>query len=558
MMKKICFLMAMSLLCIRAMAQDELPQWAQELVSKNPDVIESIQPVITSQTGFDTQTYVIYYHQPLNHSNPLSPTFPLRATITVFNDADVTTAVNQVGIGGYALPEWWLEDPDETFAQMQQDIRAEIAHRYHGTLILPEYRYFQYSAPSKCYENLDDLRSEEAAEDFHNLFEALKKVMKGKWVVSGFSKGGDAALLQHAFHPEDADIFVPYCAPFFDTTCNYEMQHYWFTHGLNQEIRDMFMDIRRAGIERKDYIYPIFYKMVKAYVSSDDEIYGTYLSSVAHFGYDEHAFSDIETINSDIIHNRNVLSLNNVSSEDNDTVRAVMFYNGSYQLKKFVNFYNWLKATKSQSAPFHRPKKILQRPFGVTEAEWWGNEAIGANEQAYEYQSKTELGYYDLRFDDIVGAEAAAYWNDEYKKYVGNLRDFNSPHFASRTFDRSLYDLAVSTTKNATKPIVFIYGEDDPWTSAAMRDEYINGTNVRKFILPAQNHTVHFTSDTDLAQCNAIRQLLDNVLSVPDGIDDIKAVKGQSLKMLRNGHIYIIRDGKMYNMSGIQVSPVND
>lgn len=114
-----------------------------------------------------------------------------------------------------------------------------------------------------------------------------------------------------------------------------------------------------------------------------------------------------------------------------------------------------------------------------------------------------------------------------------------------------------SCTQNATKPIIFIYGEDDPWAGVAMPDEYINGTNVRKFILPAQNHLVHFTSDTDEAQCNAIRQLLDNVLLLPDGIDEIKAVKGQSGKVLRNGHIYILRDGKIFNIAGMQVSPAD-
>ena len=52
-------------------------------------------------------------------------------------------------------------------------------------------------------------------EDFHNLFGALKKVLKGKWVMSGVSKGGITTLLQHTFYPNDMDIYVPYSAPFF-------------------------------------------------------------------------------------------------------------------------------------------------------------------------------------------------------------------------------------------------------------------------------------------------------------------------------------------------------
>ena len=558
-MKKIIFLMVMSLVTVRVIAQNELPQWAQELVSKNPEVIESVVPMTPNPTVYGTQTFMIYYKQPVNHSTPNSPKFSLRATITVFNDADVTTAVNQVFIGGYALPEWWLTEADYRYSLMKESPNGEIAHRYHGTLIWPEYRYFQYSSPSNCYENLDDLRSQEAADDFHNLLEALKTVFKGKWVVSGGSKGGTATLLQHAFHPEDADVFVPYCAPFFDTYCDKEMQHYWYNNGLNQEIRNLFMSIRRVGIARMDNIYPIFYKMTKTNGVSDDEAYGRYLSSIAHFGFSELAYSDINEFYNDVISNRKILASNNVQEEDNDTLYAIMLLNNTYKLEKksFQEWYTWLRYSKPQNAPSRRPVKIARRPFGVTEAEWWGNQKIGETEQAYDYQSKTELGYYDLCFDEIVSPEAVDSWNEAYKKYVGNLRDFYSPYFASCAFDRSLYDRAVSTTQNATKPIIFIYGKDDPWTGAAMRDKYINGTNVRKFILPGQNHGVHFTSNTDMGQCNTIRQLLDDWLSVPEGIDEIKAVKGQSGKALRNGHIYIMRNGKMYNTAGMLVPSGN-
>lgn len=545
--------MTMCLMTIGAIAQDALPLWAQELMNKNPEMVDSIRMIQPSEGGCISQTYTIYYHQPLNHSNLYSPTFPMRATITVFNDTDVTTAVNHFFIGGYALEDWWLDDPDLLFKDLQEYPITEIAHRYRGTLIMPEYRYFQFSAPPKCYENLDDLRSEEAAEDFHNFIEALKKVMKGKWVISGNSKGGNAALLQHAFHPEDGDVFVPYSAPFFDTYCDTQMQHYWLNNGLNQEIHDKLMTIRRTAITRKDYIYPIYHKMMKGYIPSDDEIYARYLAMAAHFGFDECVSASMKDFYDDLTHNRETLARYDIQQEDNDTVCAIMLYYGMYRLKNFGSWYSWLKNSKTQSPPFHRPQKTMQRPFGVKENEWWKQ----GKELAYEYQSKTELGYYDLRFDEIVGEELAPIWNAEYKKWIGNLRDYNTPMFASCTFDRSLYDHAVSTTKNATKPIIFIYGEDDPWTGAAMKDEYINGTNVRKFILPNQNHFAHFTSNTDKEQCNTICQILDNILSVPQGIDDIKVVKEQNCKVLRNGHIYILRNGKMYNTAGILVSPEN-
>ena len=37
----------------------------------------------------------------------------------------------------------------------------------------------------------------------------------------------------------------------------------------------------------------------------------------------------------------------------------------------------------------------------------------------------------------LVGAESAPAWNAAYKKYVGSLRDFDNPYYASCTFNRS-------------------------------------------------------------------------------------------------------------------------
>ena len=128
----------------------------------------------------------------------------------------------------------------------------EIAHRYHSNYIQVEHRYFQFSAPAECWTRLDDLRAEEAAADFHNLFEALKKVLKGKYVMSGVSKGGITTLLQHKFYPNDMDVFVPYAAPFFNTDRDLEMQKYWYTTGWSKEFLDMFMTIRQPGDHLSD------------------------------------------------------------------------------------------------------------------------------------------------------------------------------------------------------------------------------------------------------------------------------------------------------------------
>ena len=73
---------------------------------------------------------------------------------------------------------------------------------------------------------------------------------------------------------------------------------------------------------------------------------------------------------------------------------------------------------------------------------------------------------------------------------------------------------------------------------------------------PAQNHSVHFTSGTDYGQCNAIRAVLDGVLGAPQGLEGVENQKplSRSRKLVRNGQIYILRGGKTYTVTGMEVN----
>ena len=559
-MKKIIFFAIAILIAMQGVAQnDPAPQWLKDLQNLNQGFIDSISYYSTDPDAPNTTTYILYFHQPMKHAVPDGPSFPMRALITVDNQMDPTTAVNHVYCTGYELSQSFVENPDLTFENGTNTCAEEIANRYKANFISIEHRYFAFSAPPQCWTYLDDLRAEEAAEDFHKLVVALKKVLKGKWVMSGVSKGGITTLLQHTFHPEDMDIYVPYSAPFFDTDRDTTMQTYWYQNGWSQEFRDMFMAIRRAGVsEDMNKIYNIYYKMTCGNNTSKehaDTIYGGYLESVALFGFDEHAYSDTATIRQQLYKNTQIMQQYGFTGYC-DTIYAYMFEKGSFSLDSIGRWIDTLRAyPDANQMPRRKVTRKTYEPFGITEDEWWVREngKIVSN-HAYTYQSKCELGYYDLRYDLIVGEQAAPAWNAAYKKYVGCLRDFETPWCAALTFNRSLYDRAMSATRMATKPIVLIYGEDDTWTGAAVKDEFINGSNVKKFILPAQNHGVHFSSNTDKNKCDAIRAALDAVLGAPQGFENTPFPSGEgwgeASKILHNGQIFILRGNKTYTLTG--------
>lgn len=554
-------LAAISSLC--AMAQNEqVPQWLTALVNENQGLIDSATWYNPHPAAPNYRTYVVYYNQPLYHADPQSARFHMRALITVDTRNDVTKAVNHVYCSGYSIGNRNLVTPDSIFAA-SEGCTAEIAKRYNANYIQIEHRYFQYSAPDKCWEDLDPLTAEEAAGDFHNLFEGLKKVLKGKWVMSGVSKGGITTLLQHAFYPEDMDVFVPYAAPFFDSEKDTTMYQYWYYKGWSKEYLDYFMSIRKKGMAglfskpSTNTIWPIFYKMTRGAKTSEayaDTLAANYMNAVAGFGFDAHAYSDTVTIREEMALNDSVMRSYGWS-EPNDTVLSFWLAKDTFSLETFSA---WIDTLRKYPDPQQAPVRPLTRrkkvPFGVSEEVWWKNDPEHVDiALAYDYQSKHELGYYDFRYNDIASnAEEAAAANTFWLTYAGCSRDLESP-FKSVQFSRNLYDRTMEATKNATKPIILLYGEDDTWTGAAVKDPFINGTNVQKFILPSQNHSVSFSANTDPAKTAQIMAILDRVLGAPQGIDELQQPAVQGTKVFRNGQLFIIRDGKTYNALGQRI-----
>lgn len=74
-----------------------------------------------------------------------------------------------------------------------------------------EHRFFAVSRPEKA--DWADLTIEQAAADHHRIVAALKPVYTARWLSTGVSKGGMTSVYHRRFYPGDVDATVAYVAP---------------------------------------------------------------------------------------------------------------------------------------------------------------------------------------------------------------------------------------------------------------------------------------------------------------------------------------------------------
>ena len=152
------------------------------------------------------EKYVMFFEQPIDHSNPSKGTFKQRVIVAVA-DYDAPTVIITEGYGAaYGLNPRY---------------REEVSKLFNTNMVLVEHRYFLESVPfmqddtTITPETLDwsYMTAVNEAADLHNVNQTLRKVFNGKWIATGISKGGQTAMFYTAYYPQDLDVSVPYVGP---------------------------------------------------------------------------------------------------------------------------------------------------------------------------------------------------------------------------------------------------------------------------------------------------------------------------------------------------------
>jgi len=88
----------------------------------------------------------------------------------------------------------------------------ELTSLLNANQIMIEHRFFGQSIPEGC--PWEYLNVKQAAADHHQIITMLKPFYKGKWVTTGASKGGSTCVYHRALYPNDVEATVSYVAPF--------------------------------------------------------------------------------------------------------------------------------------------------------------------------------------------------------------------------------------------------------------------------------------------------------------------------------------------------------
>ncbi len=396
--------------------------------------------------------YYIEFKQYIDHNNKKLGTFTQTVELG-FNGFD---KANVYVSSGYMI------DDNNSYHMGENELAFLLGCNY----VIVEHRYFNRSLPVSIDYTTNTtwqyLTTEQAAADAHEIVTQLKRVLDGKWLSTGSSKGGMTTELYAYYHPGDMDIYVPYVAPMCQSFSDKRMIKFLYEEAGNDrygeinaaKMRNDILSFQLKMLEWRDVLAPEFYE----YGLESGAVYSNYLTQdnlydacILEFaiGYWQY-YQNYNTI-------ANCLNM----SEDTETELR------NKQIKFFTTFVN------------------ITSPEDVS----LNNEFTPYYIQAYQ-----ELGNYGYDFSYIRNAlpegvrltvteqqEADLMW-----KLVLNENQLALPH--KEIMEPKISNMLATTNDK----FVILYGSSDPWYSVRPQD--VDRENVSIYVNTSYTHNTCVSS----------------------------------------------------------------
>lgn len=314
---------------------------------------------------------------------------------------------------------------------LQPKYREELSRLLNANMIFVEHRYFLESTPSP--KDWQYLTAENSADDLHAVVTAFKKLYPGKWIATGISKGGQTALLYRTFYPDDVDISVPYVAPL--CYAAEDGRHEPFLRKVSTpEDRKKIRDFQLEVLRRKTMLLPRF----KVYCKEKGLEFRVPVREIFDYSVLEYSFA----------------------------------------------LWQWGTPVNSIPAVTGTDDELLAHLLHISNPDYF---VANSPTQSFFVQAARELGYYgyDIR---------------PFKKYLsirsskGYLHRLMLPEeLKDLRFDRTLSKKIKKFLKKNDPKMIFIYGENDPWTAAGVT-WLKKKQNIHVFIEPGGSHRARIST----------------------------------------------------------------
>lgn len=303
--------------------------------------------------------------------------------------------------------------------------REELSRLFNTNMIFVEYRYFLESTPTP--KDWNYLTAENSAEDLHAVREAFRSIYSGKWIATGISKGGQTAMLYRTFFPEDVDISVPYVAPLCYGV--EDGRHEPFLRKVSTaEARKKIENFQLEVLKRKAALLPRFEK----YCIKKGYKFRAPIEEIYDYSVLEYSFA----------------------------------------------LWQWGTPIDQIPAVTASDDELFTHLLAISEPSYFVEEGDNVS---FFVQAARELGYYgyDIR---------------PFKKYLtiktskDYLRRLMLPkELSDIKFDKTLSRKITRFLKKNDPKMIFIYGQNDPWTAAGVT-WLKEKKNIHVFVQPDGSH----------------------------------------------------------------------
>ena len=378
-------------------------------IKENPDTAAMKQKA-EGKLVYQSQ-YSMFISQPVNHAQPDGDKFKQKVCI-LFRGYDRPTIMVTEGYfwGGF-------DDAEDFGINLNANI-VHVEHRNFGESYNQDVGKWEYETIAQ------------ASADLHAVYQALKPILKGRWMSTGTSKNGETSMDYAYYYPNDMNLAVAFCSPFNVSLSDKRFGDYLFNEANTEEVRAIMKKHIRSALENgEEGLYQVCCKRFKQE--------GKPLPS-----YTEYVFNIFDTffnLFQYTLPSRHIADIENMTKDEESYAKKI---NQTIAFNRDMTFYTYMvDCAKEQGFP----------------------------NPGYDY------------FADLL--EGTSFKAEDVMETFLKEGD----HRLLKQYDNSVrLDMRDNFFLNSTTPLLFIYSQADPW-SAAQPEKL--GPNAKKVINPIGIHS---------------------------------------------------------------------